>query len=430
MRGRLCVILALLALALGAARAEPLCFEAGDWALLTDEAGEALLGGEGVEAVFAVRPGALYAAGRRGAYRLYDARGSLLSDMEFAMIDDMGDCLVFRRGDRYGAMDEAGRLLLDAEWTQLVSDGTGGWLALQTDPLDETADVILRVSAGGEATPTGVSTSVGLSALRADRMPFMASDGRYGAINGRGEIAVEPVWRALGPFDENGLAKAADDAGLGMIDADGVAVIATLYDWLERGEGFVAAGDAGGIDVYTPDGMRLLFSVEGERLEGAVAGGCLAVRGGEGTRLFDRSGNAVYESGGAVTFAAGVDGQLIASDGPWGEACCWVMNPDGSAASERFQRVLPLCAGRYAYMTMDGIEYYSPDLDRVQTSWNYESVRYGLMDGSGNVMTLAVYTEIRAVADNRLLLTDAAGTYLADVDGGVLKTWPNETDMG
>lgn len=424
MRFKAIMLLAILATLLGAGRAEPLCLETGERAMLVDEAGETLLGGEGIEAVFAVREGALYAAGRKGDFCLYDAEGRLLSNAGFAMIADLGDCLIFRQGDRYGAMDGEGRVLLGAEWTQLVSDGTGGWLALDTDPLDGTADAILRVGGDGAAEPTGATTAMGLSPLRFDRMPVMTADGRYGAIDGRGQIAVEAAWRYIGPF-EGGLAKAADDTGLGLIDVDGVAVIPTLYDWLERGDGLIAAGDAGGIDVYTPDGLRLMFSVEGENLEGVVVGDCLAVRDGGVTRLYDRLGNVIRETENAVSYAAGVDGQLIVSDGAWGEKCCWVMNPDGSAASGRFQRLLPLAAGRYAWMEMEGIEYYSAALNRVQTSWNYETVRYGLMDGEGNALLPAAYAQIRAVGSERLLLADGNWTHLADLDGNILKSWPD-----
>ncbi len=424
MRGRLWWIVALILAIPGVARAEPLCVRLGDRARLVDEAGATLIGGEDIAEVFAVRPGALYAAGEKGAYRLYDARGARLTDDEFAMIDDAGDCLIYRQGALYGAMDAEGRILLSAQWTQLVSDGAGGWLALQGDPLDETADAILRVDAGGEATPTGATTVIGLSPLRHDRIPVMTPGGRYGAIDGRGNWVIPAEWRYIGPF-EDGLARAADETGLGLIDADGVEVIPTIYDWLERGDGLITAADAGGVDVYTPDGLRVMYSVEGEHLDATVVGAFLAVRDGGTTTLRDRSGSVVFEADGAVTFEEGVDGQLIASDGPWGERCAWVMNPDGSAASGRYQRLLPLCEGLYAFMTMDGIDYYSADLGRVQTSWNYESVRYGLMDGAGNERLPAAYDAIEALGDGRLLLTDAAGACLADSGGSILASWPN-----
>ena len=413
------LVVMLLALA-GMARAETLCLVTEGWARLTDEAGTALV--EGVKDAFPVREGALYAAGEKGEYRLYDARGSLLGDAEFAMIDDAGDCLIYRVGRLYGALDMTGNPALPARWTQLVSDGAGGWLALNTDPLDEAPDNIYHIDIFGNAVDTGASTLNGLSRLCDDRMPILTADGRCGAVDGRGAWAVDPVWLTLSPF-EGGVAKAADEDGLGLIDVNGASVIPPIYDWLERSEDCVAAKDSTGIDVYSADGRRLLFSVAEEDAEVALIDRYIAIYRDGKTRLYDLNGAVIYESERPVAFAPGVDGQLIASDGKWGEACVWLMDPDGSAASGRCQRLVPLLPGRYAYMTMEGIEYYSDTLDGVQTSWNYDSLRCGLMDGAGNELTPAEYLEIRAVGENRLLMISEAGVTLADGDGNVIKTW-------
>lgn len=420
---RVCALLLAMLALLGAARADgPLCVVDAGIAFLAEENGETLIEGDGIEDVFAVRPGALYAAGAKGSYQLYNAQGDLLGEATFAMIDDAGDCLIYRAGKLYGAMDDAGRVLLDAKWTQLVSDGAGGWLALDADPWDESPDTILRVDANGEATPTGVETTAGLSKLHDDRMPYSAPNGRWGAIDACGEVVVEATWRAMGA-NEGGLAKVAGPRGMGMIDADGEVVIEPDCAWLERGEGFIAALREGGVDVYTADGATLLYSVAGEGLTADVAGGCLVVTNGEQTRLYDSTGAMLGVYGTGTTFAPGVDGQLIASDGAWGEACVWLVDPDGSAASGRFQNLLPLVAGRYAWLSLPGTEYYSPALDRIQTSWNYDAARWGLLDGAGNALLPATYTEIRALSDDRLLLVSETEIALADLDGNVIRAW-------
>ncbi len=406
---------------MGAARADgALCVATDGFAALVDEAGHTLV--EGVADVFCVRAGALYAVGRRGAYRLCDEAGNLLGEAAFAMIDDAGDCLIFRQGSRYGAMDEAGNVILPAEWTQLVSDGAGGFLALDTDPLDESADAILRLSADGEATPTGAKTASGLTRLTSGLMPVMASNGRYGAVNARGEWAVRPEWRYVGPFT-GGRAKAAGAGGMGLIDASGEEVVPARYDWLERGENVVAALDAGGIDVFTGDGERRVYSVKGENLEAALVGDCLMVKDGNSTRLYDATGALMGAFGADFRCAPGLRGQLIATQGEWGARGSWLMNADGSAASARFQRILPLAGERYAFIETPGIEYHSADLDRVQTSWNYDAARVGLMDASGAVILPAQYNEIRALGEDRLLMRTDGEVLLTDADGNVLRAW-------
>lgn len=421
MKKRAWMALALAGMLLGAARAEgPLCVATDAFTGLVTEAVEALL--TGVEDVFCVREGALYAAGSRGAYRLYDAGGAALGDAEFAMIADAGDCLIFRQGGLYGAMDANGNVTLPAEWTQLAADGAGGFLALNTDPFDESPDAILRVTPRGDATPTGVVTSMGLSALESGRMPVMSANGRYGAVNARGEWAIPAAWLYLGPF-ERGRAKVAGPGGMGLIDATGAEVVPAVYDWLERGDGVVAAGTGEGIDVFSESGDARFYRVEGAYAEASVVGSCLLVRDETGARLYDEKGAVIGAFGADFDCAPGLDGQIVATEGAWGDAGTWLMDPDGSAASGRFQRILPLAGGRYAFIETPGIAYYSADLDRVQTSWDYDGARCGLMDARGAVLVPAQYREIRALSEDRLLMTGDGEALLSDLDGHVVKRW-------
>lgn len=406
---------------IGAARAEgALCVVTDGFAALVDEAGRTVV--EGVEDAFCVRESALYAVGSRGAYRLCDEAGNVLGETTFAMIDDAGDCLIYRQGNLCGAMDEDGNVILPAEWMQLVSDGSGGFLALDTDPLDESADAILHVDADGEATATGAKTASGLTRLESGLMPVMASNGRCGAVNARGEWAIRPEWRYIGPFEE-GCAKAAGAGGIGLVDASGEEIISARFDWLERGGNVVAALDENGVDVFSKDGDARLYSVKGRDLEAALVGDCLLVKSGDSSRLYSATGSLMGAFGADFRCAPGLRGQLIATEGEWGSRGSWLMDTDGSAASGRFQRILPLAGERYAFIETPGIEYYSADLDRVQTSWDYDAARVGLMDASGAVILPAQYREIRALGEDRLLMRTDEEVRLTDLNGNVLRTW-------
>ena len=415
------IVLVLALMLLGEARAEgPVCVPVKGAACLVDEDGQTLL--DGFEDVFAVREGVLYAAGSRGEYRLYDAAGNALGDTVFAMIYDAGDCLVFRRGNLYGAMDDTGAVILPAGWTQLVPDGEGGFLALATDPLDETTDEILRVDEKGEATPSGVHTNCAFAPMQSGRMVVRAANGRYGAVNQRGELVVPKRWMGLSAF-ENGLAMAAGDAGVGLIDTHGREVVPAVYDWIDRSDGIAAALNGEGVDVFSADGAKLLYRVDGENLEVSLAGGCLVVKTGDASKLYDQSGNVIGEFGPSFGCVPGLNGQLIAREGEWGEARAWLMDADGGAASGRYQHILPLAGGRYAFATMKGVEYRSAELGRIQTSWDYESLRFGLMDAAGTELLPAEYREIRALGEDRLLLVSDGEVRLTDLDGNAIRTW-------
>ena len=415
-------VLAALALG-GAAVAEgALCVNVPGLSAFVDAAGNDLIADSTFDAAFPVRDGALYAVGQKGAYRLVNASGELLGDQVFSMIHDEGNRLVFRADGLFGAMDGSGSVVLEPGWTQLTSDGAEGWLALSGDPLDERADEILHLDAGGEPCSTGVYTMSGLQPVTCGRMPFMGANGRYGAVDGAGDVVVRPEWRWIGPF-EDGLAVAWGQEGAGLIDAEGNAVIAAEYDWLGRAPSMIVARAADRLDVFDPDGGARRFTLEGEGIEAALAGDCLwVVREGR-CALYAPDGAILMEGGSGLRFFEGLRGRLIAVDGAWGEACQWLVDPDGSAASGRFQQLLPLCADRYVYLEMDGVEYYSEELGGLQRSWNYDSMRYGLMDGAGTPLTGADYTEILALGENRLLLVSEGRAQLADLNGTVLREW-------
>ncbi len=420
-RGFAGMMLVMVLALLGAARADgPVCVCVSGVACLVDEDGQTLL--EGFEDAFPVRQGALYAAGSKGDYRLYDAQGLPVGDVEFAMAQDAGDCLIYRQGGLYGAMDETGSVILPAEWTQLIYAGAGGFLALNSDPLDETPDEILRVDVFGWVTPTGVYTDSGLAPMESGRAR-VAVNGRAGAVDAVGNPAVPMKWLGLAPSFENGLAVATAESGTGLIDVNGDAVIPAVYDWVERGDGIIAALDASGVDVFSADGKTIIYSVDGENLEALVAGSRLLVRDGENARLYDETGAVIGEYAPGFGCAAGLNGQLIAWEGEWGETRAWLMNPDGSASSGRYQHILPLIGGRYAFAKMRGATYYSAELGRIQTSWDYDSLRLGLLDESGAELLNADYRDIRALGEDRLLLISDDEVKLADLNGRAIRTW-------
>lgn len=422
MSKRLALFLLLVLLGRGTLAEGALCVRAPGVAALTDEQGVELIENGRFDDIFAVREGELYAAGSAGDYRLFDASGRQLSDNAFAMIDDGGKALVYRTGGLYGAMDDTGASVVPAEWTQLTCDGAGGFLAMDDDPLDETPDELIHLSADGEATRTGVFVARGLSRVADGRMPYATSAGLCGAVDAAGNIAIEPTWRSLGAF-EDGLAKVAGEDGMGVIDVDGNVVVPPVYAWLERSGTMIVGCGADTVDVYVPDGSVLAYSLDAPDSEVYIVGDCLAVLSPEGSRLYGADGAVVAERAAGTTFAAGAAGQFIASDGPWGEPCQWLIGPDGQDASGRFQQLLPLCPGRYAWLRLNGTEYYSDELGRIQTSWDYAGQRFGLADGAGNVLLDATCRDILPVEDMHLALVGDGEVSLVDLAGNVLRTW-------
>lgn len=422
MRRRTAICLALLCMLAYGAQASTLCVNAPGVVVLTDDRGAEKTENGRFESAFVVREGALFAAGRKGAYRLFDAQGQPVGDAQFSMIDDNGASLLFSSGRLFGAMSPEGEILLEPKWTQLTPNGSGGWLALTGDPLDEHADEIIHIDGTGAERQTGVYCTGGLSRFSDGRMPFVDTDGHYGALDAGGAVAVSPVWQYMGAYS-NGLAKVAGPEGMGLIDISGRTVIAPTLLWLERSAAMIATWDGANLDIYGPRGGQRRARLSGKIREIALAGDDLAVTYEGRTCLYDANGRLLSQDSGSVFYTAGTRGQLIASNGQWGEKCQWLVNPDGSKASGQFQQLLPLCAERYAFLEMQGEAYESEALGRSQTAWNYGECRYGLMDGRGRIMTTAKYREIRALSGDRLLLIGDDRVQIADRNGVVMKTW-------
>ena len=129
----------------------------------------------------------------------------------------------------------------------------------------------------------------------------------------------------------------------------------------------------------------------------------LLAREADGCTLYGSNGAAIYTGPADILVFPGLDGQYIVSDGAWSEACQQLIGPDGSSASGRYQRILPLCAGRYAFQTFDD---------------NYENIRCGLLTSDGAELLPAAYDDILPAGDDRLILVDGDEVVFADAAAG------------
>ena len=420
------VIIMVLALmtALSAALAEaPYCVVAGGVAVLADADGNALIPPGSCEDIFPVVEGSLYAAGETGSYALVDAEGRPLTDQRYGMFSAAGDMIVFRRGWHYGAMDRRGSVCVDPVWTQLTRDGRGGWLALAGNAIDENVDGLFHLDANGNAEETGVSVLGLLRGVCGDRMACCGADGLWGYVDGLGREAIPYQWRAAGDF-QDGRAIVAGEDGCGVIDADGQAIIEPEYAFIARvGDRFAALDGTGSVALFDAETGAFQRSV-GEGVAGmAVSGGAMILFGDE-TRLVDAEGTELCSLSAEGTFSEGADGQFIATDGEWGAEASWIVNPDGAQATGKYQRLLRLCADRYAFVTMKGETYRSDALNETRMRMDYDTPRYGMIDGAGRTCLPAEYRMIRALDDRRLLLMTDAEVCLADRDGAVIASWP------
>lgn len=349
-------------------------------------------------------------------YVLVDAEGNQLSEAAYEMLSMSGEVVLFRQNGLYGAMDRSGRILVEAEYTQLTAAGDG-FLAMTDDPFDEDADEIFRITPTGEVLGIGVSSDEGLSAIRDNRMPYQnPHNERYGYIDLQGETVIEAQFETADRF-ENGIARASLDGLLGIIDADGEWKIKPEFDYLEIGDGVI-------VGLFNRERMvafnmhcQEVFRIEGTQIEAAVAGRYPLVLEGDVLRVYSPEGDELFETDPQSTVTAGLDGQLILSDGDWGASCASLVSPEGVRAERKDQHLIPLSDGRYAFIKMNVAAYYSEALEEVRYSCDYDSLRWGMIDSAGKEILPAVYTEIRALGENRFLTIAEDGLRIVDGDG-------------
>ena len=418
----------------GALAESGLCVVADGCAALLDMEGAEIIGPGLYADVFCLTDGERYAvgldseAGRR--YGLCDGSGTLLTEIRYEMLAAMDGTILYRENGLYGAMDMDGGVLLEAEYTQLVPGSNGCFLALLTDPNDDSADLVWLVDAAeDDPISTGVYTDTGLQRLSEDRMPFRSPNTeRFGCLNGGGEVALEAVFDYVGDF-QNGAARASADGKFGVIDVGGEWRIPAEYDFLERGDGvFVGLAGRETCVIYDAESFDERFRLEGVNLRAAAVGSYTIVVDDSGMQIYSADGQLLLEADGSAAVSPGAGGQLLLSDGDWGAKCVSVVGADGTLSQRKDQHLLPLDEDRYAFMTMNVASYYSEALGSIRYSCDYESIRFGMMNAAGEEILPADYLEIRRLAEKRYLTVAGDGLRVIDADGNILWSLLSEED--
>ncbi len=424
-RAVLLAVLLCLLTAFSAAAEARLCVVSENRALLLRESGEVVVPGGVYQDICSLMEGERYAYGVQTddgiRYALGDAQGNLLTEAVYEALAAAQDCVLFRLNGRYGAMTADGKTEIEAIYTQLVSCGGGRFLATQTDPYDEEPDEVLRIALGREPERTGVRTEMELSAPVSDRMPFYSPDtGRYGYLDGDGNAVLSARLSYAGAF-VGGVARASLDGKLGLLSADGSWLLEPEYDFLEIGDGVaVVMKNRTECAAYDLQTGALRVRVTGEYLEAAALGRRMTVADSEHLRVYDTDGTMILETDRGVFISDGVDGQLILRDGDWGTACVGICDVNGSVSGRLDMALLPLDSDRYLFMTMNAAAYNSAILGERRYSCDYDSMRFGILDGAGNEILPAEALEITRLRENRYFLKLEKGLRVIDENANTL----------
>ncbi len=416
MRKILASLLAWLLLFCGAAQAA-LCVRMDDGAALIDRDGREIVPVGTYEDIVALGEDR-FAARLNGSYALLDGDGAPLTEFVYEEVLNASDLFLARRDGLWGILNADGSARGAFAYSAILPSETGGAWALKGERNDFESDLLYLISASGlewETSLRVLDVGSGSEGLLSVQIP---GSGLYGYCDAAGNLAIPARYGYAGDFAD-GRAIVVAGGKYGVIDAAGEYVLAPAYDFLELSPAgcILASVELEGAIVFDADGAEIA-RYEGSDVSVAAVGDGYCVADPDGLRLYDSSGKLLLEASAGASISEGVGGQMIVSDGPWGEECVRLIGSDAA-----YQNLYPLgTAGEealYACMTVNVGRYVNDRLNEIQLSTDMDSARYGVVNGAGEVLLESRYRALYCLGDDRLLARTDEAWQVIDARGAV-----------
>lgn len=366
----------------------------------------------------------LYAVKINGKYALANADGALLTDAEYGIFRRAGENLSAKLEDHWVILNREGKPFDLYQYDEILPAGDC-YLALCDTDNDRTE--LCSIDCTGICRETGLYVNAlgdefvcGLAAVR------MSDTNLYGYCDKTGSLVIPAVFDFAGDYAGN-RAAVVQSGKYGAIDETGNMVVPAEFDFLQVSEeGLILAEKYGeGVFIYSSDGTVRAHYADAD--SGWLLPDGRTIICGEHVCVYDVEGNRLLTLPGDASVYAGINGQLIVSEGAWGEFCVYIQGTDA-----RYQNIYPLgtaCGEAvYAYLTVRTGRYMNDMLGEIQYSFDTESARYGVIDGSGNILLDAVYRSVDYLCDDRLLVQTEDQWQMIDVSGKVYWQTDAKTD--
>lgn len=308
----------------------------------------------------------LYAAYTRegGVSRcaIMDGDGQMMTDARFGAVTAADGVLYVEEDGLLGVMNAEMEKLVPCEYTQIVTNHEGGFLAINSDPYDSRADGVYHIGANGEETATGVKVMYGLCDFSSGLMPVVSDNGRTGYLNADGNWAISAQYDYAGEFHGD-VAEAVISTGAGFIGRDGNWLVTPKYEIAEIGgaDGTMMLAQADNTEVLLLDAdtfeVRKRFTGDDIYVSAYFDNDLAVLYLDDCTQLIDANGDVVFEAGLDSDFDAwSVMGErIIVRQGEWGEKCMWLYLADGTCVAGPFREAWLLGAheGRTLFAAAD-----------------------------------------------------------------------------
>lgn len=406
------MVLLWISLLLGSARAS-ICVRMEDTAALLTEAGGAFVEAGAFEDIVPLGSERFAAAADGQNYALMDGSGTLLTGALYSDFRAAGEVLLACRDGQWGLMDLRGEELGAFAYSRIAADGSGRFWALRAEA---EPDALWLADVSGAVRDSGLRV-LRIGEASEGLLPVMLESRLWGCCDSDGRMVIPAEYAYIGAF-VSGRAAAVSDGRYGAIDRSGAWIAEPAYDFLEiSAAGFLLAVDESGARTLDMDG-GLLASYPGEDIYAALVGDDYIIGDGETLRVYDASGALLHELAPDASVSEGVGGQLVISEGMWGEACVRL-----SGTQTAYQNLYPLgMAGDvpiYACMKATAARYENDLLGEIQISVDMDSARYGLVNGAGEQIQPCIYISIDSLANDRFLVRTKRQWRVIDTRGKI-----------
>jgi len=345
----------------------------------------------------------LFAAVRESECALMDSSGTLLTGFDFDHILLKDDLLLANRDGKWCVLNPDGTARTEAVYGLIVPNGSGGAWAIHGVNGDMVSDELLTIDENGAVNQTGLfvrsmDERAGNGLIAA--LPSDTSSYIYCDIHGK--PAFDQSFDTAGGFT-GGIALVTVGEKYAAINAEGEMALPAQYDFADVSEDgkVLAVNDSAALAIES-DGKEILY-YEGKNLSAAFAGEHILIYNGENLLVYAPDGQKLYDLDPLASLYSGMDGQLILSDGAWGEKCVSIAGDE-----DRFQNLVPLGYADgdavYAFAEFRVARYMNNLLGEVQLSADMDTARYGIADSNGETLLPAIYESVEYLEDDRFLV--------------------------
>ena len=347
-----------------------------------------------------------------GKFALMSGNGEMLTDSRYTLLKMLTNGkILFEENGKYGVMDESANVTVPGDYTWLVSNGAGGYLALRTDVWDNSPDGVYLISEKGDVSPTGVKVASFLVDFSEGLSPALSTEnGKYGYLNHEGQWEIRPQYAYADAF-ESGIAVATLDSGSGVIDRKGSWQITPKYDFVdignEKGPAVACVDYEGSVTVFSKETFEKIYSFD-QDLTGAfvsVSGNSVIAYFEDRVAEFDLSGNEIT--------SVSSEGYLFPVDGGYtigyDDENAFLTDSFGKRVLDGYRELTELASDeKNVYFTF------------VKGETNVDNYRMGVVNQTGREILEGNYIYILIPEEGYLQAENENGIYLFTLEGEMI----------